>query len=395
MLAQKLEDGPGRAADEELHPAGASSPTSRPSAGSTTAATTPAALKKAMDIDRLRRPAQGAGREAQARRADGHRHLELHRDRRRRAVEALRHPRASRCSTPARSASTPPARPSPASAPSRRARATRRPTRRSSPRSWASRPPTSRSRRATPTPRPTASAPTPAARRRRRARRARWRRARSATRRGRSPRTCSRSSEDDLEWEPGKFSVKGAPQKSKTIQEIAFAAYTNHPQGMEAGLEAVQLLRSAEPHLPLRQLHLRGRHRPRHGRGQDPPLRGDRRLRQHHQPDDRARARSTAGSPWAWRRRCCEEISYDESGNIQGGSFMDYLRADGDGDAEVGDRPHRDAVAAPSASAPRASASRPRSARRRRSPTRWWTRSRTSACATSTSRSRPRRCGAS
>jgi carbon-monoxide dehydrogenase large subunit len=33
--------------------------------------------------------------------------------------------------------------------------------------------------------------------------------------------------------------VKGAPGKSKTIQDIAFAAYTNHPQGMEAGLEAV------------------------------------------------------------------------------------------------------------------------------------------------------------
>src|SRR6266480_997031 len=46
-------------------------------------------------------------------------------------------------------------------------------------------------------------------------------------------------SEQDLEWEPGKFFVKGAPQMSKTIQECAFAAYTNHPQGMEAGLEAV------------------------------------------------------------------------------------------------------------------------------------------------------------
>src|SRR5262249_58144846 len=34
-------------------------------------------------------------------------------------------------------------------------------------------------------------------------------------------------SEEDLVWEPGKFSVKGAPQRSKTIQEIAFAAYTN------------------------------------------------------------------------------------------------------------------------------------------------------------------------
>ena len=47
------------------------------------------------------------------------------------------------------------------------------------------------------------------------------------------------AAEDDLEWEPGKFSVKGAPDRAKTIQEIAFAAYTNHPQGMEAGLEAV------------------------------------------------------------------------------------------------------------------------------------------------------------
>ena len=47
------------------------------------------------------------------------------------------------------------------------------------------------------------------------------------------------ANEDDLEWTNGKFSVKGSPERSKTIQEIAFAAYTNHPQGMEAGLEAV------------------------------------------------------------------------------------------------------------------------------------------------------------
>jgi carbon-monoxide dehydrogenase large subunit len=44
---------------------------------------------------------------------------------------------------------------------------------------------------------------------------------------------------DDLEWTNGKFFVKGSPDRAKTIQEIAFAAYTNHPQGMEAGLEAV------------------------------------------------------------------------------------------------------------------------------------------------------------
>jgi carbon-monoxide dehydrogenase large subunit len=44
--------------------------------------------------------------------------------------------------------------------------------------------------------------------------------------------------EDDLEWSVDRFQVKGSPEKKKTIQEIAFAAYTNHPQGMEAGLEA-------------------------------------------------------------------------------------------------------------------------------------------------------------
>jgi carbon-monoxide dehydrogenase large subunit len=47
------------------------------------------------------------------------------------------------------------------------------------------------------------------------------------------------ASEDDLEWENGRFFVRGSPDKAKTIQELAFAAYTNHPQGMEAGLEAV------------------------------------------------------------------------------------------------------------------------------------------------------------
>ena len=43
--------------------------------------------------DRLRRAAEGAGGEARARRADGHRLLDVHRSGGRRAVEALRHPR--------------------------------------------------------------------------------------------------------------------------------------------------------------------------------------------------------------------------------------------------------------------------------------------------------------
>jgi carbon-monoxide dehydrogenase large subunit len=46
-------------------------------------------------------------------------------------------------------------------------------------------------------------------------------------------------SEEDVEFSKGRFSVKGAPDKVVTIQDAAFAAYTNFPDGMEAGLEGV------------------------------------------------------------------------------------------------------------------------------------------------------------
>jgi len=45
--------------------------------------------------------------------------------------------------------------------------------------------------------------------------------------------------DDELEWNVDRWQVKGSPDQHKTIQDIAFAAYTNHPPGMEAGLEAV------------------------------------------------------------------------------------------------------------------------------------------------------------
>lgn len=44
---------------------------------------------------------------------------------------------------------------------------------------------------------------------------------------------------DDLEWRDYAFRVKGSPERAKTMSEIAFAAYTNFPQGLEGGLEAV------------------------------------------------------------------------------------------------------------------------------------------------------------
>jgi carbon-monoxide dehydrogenase large subunit len=47
------------------------------------------------------------------------------------------------------------------------------------------------------------------------------------------------ASEDDIELENGSFSVQGTPGKSVTIQDVALAAYTNLPDGMEYGLEGV------------------------------------------------------------------------------------------------------------------------------------------------------------
>ncbi|HJS27756.1 MAG TPA: aerobic carbon-monoxide dehydrogenase large subunit [Actinomycetota bacterium] len=44
-------------------------------------------------------------------------------------------------------------------------------------------------------------------------------------------------SEEDVEFEKGRYFVKGAPENAKTIQDVAFAAYTNFPDGMESGLE--------------------------------------------------------------------------------------------------------------------------------------------------------------
>ncbi|HEX4966725.1 MAG TPA: aerobic carbon-monoxide dehydrogenase large subunit [Thermoanaerobaculia bacterium] len=131
-------------------------------------------------------------------------------------------------------------------------------------------------------------------------------------------------SEDDLEWEPGKFSVKGAPQKSKTIQELAFAAYTNHPPGMEAGLEAVDYYDPPNLTFPFGSYICvvdidRGT--------------GEVKVRRFLAVDDCGNiinpmivdGQIHGGLSMGLAPALFEEISYDESGNISGGSFMDYL----------------------------------------------------------------------
>jgi len=130
--------------------------------------------------------------------------------------------------------------------------------------------------------------------------------------------------EEDLEWEPGKFYVKGAPSKAKTIQEIAFAAYTNLPPGMEAGLEAVHYYDPPNLTFPFGTYICvvdidKGT--------------GEVKVRRFVAVDDcgniinpmivegQIHGGLTEGLAIAFM----QEISYDESGNVQGGTLMDYL----------------------------------------------------------------------
>ena len=45
--------------------------------------------------------------------------------------------------------------------------------------------------------------------------------------------------DDDVEWDVDRFAVKGAPERFKTMKELAFAAYNQAIPGLEPGLEAV------------------------------------------------------------------------------------------------------------------------------------------------------------
>ncbi len=132
------------------------------------------------------------------------------------------------------------------------------------------------------------------------------------------------ASEEDLEWEPGKFFVKGAPSKAKTIQEIAFAAYTNIPPGLEAGLEAVNYYDPPNLTFPFGTYIAvvdidKGT--------------GEIKVRKFVAVDDcgnvinpmivegQIHGGLTEGLAIAFM----QQIDYDENGNVSGGTFMDYL----------------------------------------------------------------------
>jgi carbon-monoxide dehydrogenase large subunit len=131
-------------------------------------------------------------------------------------------------------------------------------------------------------------------------------------------------SADDLEWVDHTFRVKGSPSSSKTMQEIAFAAYTNHPQGMEAGLEAVNYYDPPNLTFPFGAYICvvdidRGT--------------GMVKIRRFLAIDDCGtiinpmivEGQIHGGLTMGMAPALLEEITYDEYGNNRAGTFMDYL----------------------------------------------------------------------
>ncbi|HUG55660.1 MAG TPA: aerobic carbon-monoxide dehydrogenase large subunit [Candidatus Limnocylindrales bacterium] len=129
---------------------------------------------------------------------------------------------------------------------------------------------------------------------------------------------------DDIEWADHKFQVKGVPAKSKTMQEVAFAAYTNHPQGMEAGLEAVDYYDPPNLTYPFGSYICvvdidRGT--------------GEVKVRRFVAVDDCGtiinpmivEGQIHGGLTMGLAPALYEQITYDEQGNNQAGTFMDYL----------------------------------------------------------------------
>jgi carbon-monoxide dehydrogenase large subunit len=132
------------------------------------------------------------------------------------------------------------------------------------------------------------------------------------------------ASPDDIEWGNYQFQVKGAPTRSKTMADVAFAAYTNHPQGMEAGLEAVDYYDPPNLTFPFGAYICivdidRGT--------------GEVKIRRFLAVDDCGNiinpmiveGQIHGGLTMGMAPALLEAITYDENGNIQQGTFMDYL----------------------------------------------------------------------
>ena len=130
--------------------------------------------------------------------------------------------------------------------------------------------------------------------------------------------------EEDLEWEAGRFTVKGAPDKSVSIQDCAFAAYTNIPDGLDAGLEGVHYYDPPNMTFPFGTYGVVVEID--RGTGQWKPLKvvavDDCGVRINPMIVE---GQIMGGLTEGFAIAAMEQISFDEDGNCIGSTFMDYL----------------------------------------------------------------------
>jgi aerobic carbon-monoxide dehydrogenase large subunit len=130
--------------------------------------------------------------------------------------------------------------------------------------------------------------------------------------------------EADLEWTRGKWSVKGSTERFKTIQECAFAAYTNLPEGLEPGLEGVHYYDPPNMTYPFGSYAVvvdvdKGT--------------GEVKVRRVVAVDDCGirinpmivEGQLHGGLTEGWAIAFTEQISFDDDGNCIGSNFMEYL----------------------------------------------------------------------
>lgn len=131
------------------------------------------------------------------------------------------------------------------------------------------------------------------------------------------------AAEEDLEWEGGGFRVRGSDQ-GVTIQDIAFAAYTNHPDGVEAGLEGVHYYDPPNMTYPFGTYVVVV---------EVDPADGTWKVKEMVAVDDCGvrinpmivDGQITGGLTEGFAKANMQWISFDEMGNCLGSNFLDYL----------------------------------------------------------------------
>ncbi|QJP12514.1 carbon-monoxide dehydrogenase large subunit [Starkeya sp. ORNL1] len=131
-------------------------------------------------------------------------------------------------------------------------------------------------------------------------------------------------SEYDLEWDIDGFRVKGVPERSKTMKEIAWAAYNSPPPGLEPGLEAVNYYDPPNMTYPFGAYFC----------VMDIDVdTGVAKIRRFYALDDCGtrinpmiiEGQVHGGLTEAFAIAMGQEIKYDETGNVMGASFMDFF----------------------------------------------------------------------